>query len=1154
MNEIKINTPGIKAQIYPWEASPEKKVLYDKIATQTYSLLVAISKELNLDTSNFRASFDGLYKGFEYENRTSLTIQIKDPSDTWKEPWTGNALIPQTVSGEGLALWTYSVDLYNKSTSQILSQLIPVIREKDIIRLMFRFALQVRKNLTPEEIALIAPNTPIIVTGGNLTEIKVNSPIPFKFEIEQKAGFWNDTHPVAQVYFGKFYLYNNLIDDEAVYSSHASRNYIQFQLTVDNGNPEFEKLKELLKINNVEIEAPFSTEGEISYIIDADRVNIVNNLKEIKVENPNSRERQIYFRILPMYPEARIDNNWREGHIIFLFPNSKVINRNSIIIEPSGKIDVYLGNDINGRRFKHIDNALKYIEANPVEKPLDEIKVNIPNPELEFPLMINNQEDYNYYAERLLQSGKRWFRNGDGSLDDISSIKWPDTGPDNNPFPFCIKLNYHTPEVIHAVYGPSCMVNEIKVNAPQPFMFEIVEDRYDDFKFGKIYFNGKLLDDKAIYSISPLGGDSTKPHIVFELDSVKYKNLKNILKSNNARALNQNGIKRNYNMVIDNVDNVKIVNTSKPMNEIRINKPGKPFKFVETRKDWGSLFYDGRLIDDNTFIVLSFEDNSQDFTPIGVSVYKTDVIQYDLHPYVVDHPLGDELFGDDSKITAIDAKFVDINSEIEEIKVLTPMDSRRPYINNKYVDLRSIELEDVFQYDYPDFVDAYISYAEFEDGTELTQDQIELVQIEWPDLVNEIATGVYLSYGNIREVNEVAMSDLGKIEKAGGKMVDSVKIGIYELALFKFDWGLTISLTSNDKEYLVPQGMDKIATSSSIRDIIPIMRQFVEKIKEWIDKYGEINIGSANEKKAQFYFKLFEKEFEQDTNYRIITKLKNDGFEPDTQTDSWSFYVGKGYGDKTLDEIKVNNPMFKYKTGDRLRIKDGYKKGKLIYIMGEPRIYDKIVPGKGKVEAYAYPISFTPDGIKKEWVSEIDLDRETEIAVNEIKINNPTFKYKVGQKLVSKNNPDKGGIYIVGEPIEDTYQTSEYTYFYPFSYTPNGKSSGKMSEPYLDSHYVIPTNEIKVESPITKIPIKFNRYLTAFTDTVPGGKLYDVIHSGFPESNIRIYKNEPDIAYLSHGNIFDVGSLKTTLDRLDIPYEQMISSFIIPIKYVYETD
>ena len=29
MNEIKINTPGIKAQIYPWQATPKKIELYN---------------------------------------------------------------------------------------------------------------------------------------------------------------------------------------------------------------------------------------------------------------------------------------------------------------------------------------------------------------------------------------------------------------------------------------------------------------------------------------------------------------------------------------------------------------------------------------------------------------------------------------------------------------------------------------------------------------------------------------------------------------------------------------------------------------------------------------------------------------------------------------------------------------------------------------------------------------------------------------------------------------------------------------------------------------------------------------------------------------------------------------------------------------------
>lgn len=41
------------------------------------------------------------------------------------------------------------------------------------------------------------------------------------------------------------------------------------------------------------------------------------------------------------------------------------------------------------------------------------------------------------------------------------------------------------------------------------------------------------------------------------------------------------------------------------------------------------------------------------------------------------------------------------------------------------VNVRSIEFEDIDPRDYPDFADAYISYAEFEDGTPLNDEQLE---------------------------------------------------------------------------------------------------------------------------------------------------------------------------------------------------------------------------------------------------------------------------------------------------------------------------------------------------------------------------------------------------------------------------------------------
>lgn len=55
------------------------------------------------------------------------------------------------------------------------------------------------------------------------------------------------------------------------------------------------------------------------------------------------------------------------------------------------------------------------------------------------------------------------------------------------------------------------------------------------------------------------------------------------------------------------------------------------------------------------------------------------------------------------------------------------------------LDYKSIEIEGVNTCDYPDFVDAYISYACWLDGTELTDDELDYITSELPDLVYEKA-------------------------------------------------------------------------------------------------------------------------------------------------------------------------------------------------------------------------------------------------------------------------------------------------------------------------------------------------------------------------------------------------------------------------------
>lgn len=57
-------------------------------------------------------------------------------------------------------------------------------------------------------------------------------------------------------------------------------------------------------------------------------------------------------------------------------------------------------------------------------------------------------------------------------------------------------------------------------------------------------------------------------------------------------------------------------------------------------------------------------------------------------------------------------------------------------INGKQVDLRSIELDGVESYDYPKYSDAYADYAEFTDGTPLSDNELEELTDKHGDIIN----------------------------------------------------------------------------------------------------------------------------------------------------------------------------------------------------------------------------------------------------------------------------------------------------------------------------------------------------------------------------------------------------------------------------------
>ena len=60
-------------------------------------------------------------------------------------------------------------------------------------------------------------------------------------------------------------------------------------------------------------------------------------------------------------------------------------------------------------------------------------------------------------------------------------------------------------------------------------------------------------------------------------------------------------------------------------------------------------------------------------------------------------------------------------------------------INGKEISIKSLELDGIDSTDYPDFCDSYFSYAEYEDGTKLTNEELEIITDKYADVINELA-------------------------------------------------------------------------------------------------------------------------------------------------------------------------------------------------------------------------------------------------------------------------------------------------------------------------------------------------------------------------------------------------------------------------------
>lgn len=78
-------------------------------------------------------------------------------------------------------------------------------------------------------------------------------------------------------------------------------------------------------------------------------------------------------------------------------------------------------------------------------------------------------------------------------------------------------------------------------------------------------------------------------------------------------------------------------------------------------------------------------------------------------------------------------------NEVDLEEVVKEGTSKPVTINGKEVDVSSLEIEDVDSRDYPDFSDAFLSFGLFVDGTEMSEDELEIFRDQYGDIFWDLA-------------------------------------------------------------------------------------------------------------------------------------------------------------------------------------------------------------------------------------------------------------------------------------------------------------------------------------------------------------------------------------------------------------------------------
>jgi hypothetical protein len=154
---------------YPFQADSETIALYDKIASKLEGTISMVASKLEIPKSDIRISLDYLYDDLEdnKSKKKGMFIQVKTDDATWDEAWTGNPLIMQTTNDEGIVIPSnpfFGVNIKGNKNPKVRAIYNKAL-DLDLESLAASENAKIADLVSPEEMKLIAPNTPIVVTG-----------------------------------------------------------------------------------------------------------------------------------------------------------------------------------------------------------------------------------------------------------------------------------------------------------------------------------------------------------------------------------------------------------------------------------------------------------------------------------------------------------------------------------------------------------------------------------------------------------------------------------------------------------------------------------------------------------------------------------------------------------------------------------------------------------------------------------------------------------------------------------------------------------------------------------------------------------------------------------------------------------------------------